>query len=70
MSLIPTSALQAQTKKKELHVISVSSSLIQIILVVLLTLKFGLYGAIAARILYRYVNTALSYALFLNIRNS
>lgn len=64
--LIPSSALQAQLKERELHLINFTNAFVLLISLIFFTYSFGLIGAIGARILYRYFNLLISYLLIFN----
>jgi O-antigen/teichoic acid export membrane protein len=64
-ALIPLSALQAHTKESELSKLNTSSSLLTIVITTLFTIFFGLVGAVAARVLSRYITLLLTYYYFL-----
>jgi O-antigen/teichoic acid export membrane protein len=64
-ALIPLSALQAHTKESELNKLNTSSSLLTIVITTLFTIFFGLVGAVAARVLSRYITLLLTYYYFL-----
>lgn len=61
--LIPLGALQAQQKEKELYLLHITTSIIQIVTLLLLILNYGLVGAIVAKIIAQYLKAILSYWL-------
>lgn len=64
LALIPVSALQAHTEEKKLTSVNTQSSVLMIFFTILLTITHGLYGAIIARVISRYINLVLSYYHF------
>jgi O-antigen/teichoic acid export membrane protein len=62
-SSLTTALLQAHTAKRELYILNVGSGIIQIASLVILTMLYGLMGAIAARIIARAATFLLSVVL-------
>jgi O-antigen/teichoic acid export membrane protein len=60
---VPLSALQAHLKDKELYQLNISSAVFQITITFMLIYSSGLLGAILARIISRYIQTILTFAL-------
>lgn len=56
---VPLTLLQAQAAKRELYIFNILSPLLQIIVLFLLTVSYGLLGTILARIATRVINTVL-----------
>lgn len=61
IAIIPTAALQAQLKERELYVFNIQTALLTLTLTLTLIFFYGLIGAIAAKILSRYGTTIFSY---------
>ncbi|MDD4332936.1 MAG: oligosaccharide flippase family protein [Patescibacteria group bacterium] len=67
MFYIPLTILQSQKKTKELYQFNVSTSLIQIALVAIFVIPFGLKGAIVANVLSKFASLAISFILLKRI---
>ena len=61
VAIIPFGILQAEMKERQLYSINLIFSIGTLLLMLVLTLAFGLIGAVAAKILSRYFNLFLNY---------
>jgi O-antigen/teichoic acid export membrane protein len=64
-NMIPVTVLEAHAAKRELYIFNIASPVFVIALLVALVSTYGLLGAILARIVSRFFNLALGYALTL-----
>ena len=60
-AILPLGLLQVQRKEKALHQFNIQSSAVLLILTLILIPKYGVLGAVIARILSRYSNLLLSF---------
>jgi O-antigen/teichoic acid export membrane protein len=60
IGIIPSTALQAQSAKKELYASTIYSSLLQIVLIFGLVYVYGLWGVVWARIITRFTTFLIS----------
>lgn len=61
VALIPVSALQANLEEKKLYKLLIIESVISVVLLILLTFKFGLLGAIIAKVSTRYITSIFNF---------
>ena len=61
--MLPIAALQSKSAKKELYQLNVYSSVIQIIILFLFIYFYGLWGAIIARVLGRFIGLGITFYL-------
>ena len=69
-SIIPYTSLEAKLAKKELYIYNISTSAIQIGLLVPLIIYFGLLGAVLSKVISRFVNLAVSLILVRRLKGS
>jgi len=62
--MLPIAALQSKSAKKELYQLNIYSSIIQIIVLLLFIYFYGLWGAIIARVLARFISLGIAFSLF------
>jgi O-antigen/teichoic acid export membrane protein len=63
IAIFPISALQAQMREKDLHVLNLSTALVLIISLYVGVTYFGLLGLIVSRVFVRYVTCIAAFVL-------
>jgi len=69
ITVIPVSALNVLHKERELYFYQVSTSLIQIGILVTLLFMYGLIGAILAKVVAQYIRLFIAYALVIQAKD-